>query len=118
VDSEAMTSRREQAVVVELFRVSTIGRAFDRLTKRIEQAALASRTFQAAHAACDRYWPADRNARLRFVGTILVTATAAHIVIAGPLRATLGWRAWIVPAVFFAQGVLLLAVSKDSGNEG
>ena len=112
-----MTSPRQQDVVVELFLASTIGRRFDRLTKQIEQAARRSRTFKAARAVCYRYWPADRHARLRFVGTMLVTAAAAHIVIAGPLRATLGWRAWIVPAVFFAQGVLLLAVSKDSGNE-
>jgi hypothetical protein len=103
----------EQNAVIAIVRSSAIVGAVSRALQVAERSAQASATRSIWASLTGGWRRFDRAVQLRAIGVALVAAVIVH---AGMmvLRPMPGWRAFVVPAVALAQGLLLIMVSSGS----
>jgi hypothetical protein len=101
---------KQDAAIIGIVRSSTIVRAAARALAAFERAARESATRATCSPIVEAWRGSDRSLRLRSVGIALVTAVIVHagLMVLQPLT---GWRAFVVPAIALAQGLLLIVLS-------
>ena len=101
---------KQDAAIIGIVRSSTIVRAAARVFATFERAARQSATRSICSPLVDAWRGYDRSLRLRSIGIVLVTAVIVHVGLMA-LRPLPGWRAFVVPAIALAQGLLLIVLS-------
>jgi hypothetical protein len=101
---------RRDAVVVSLAGRSLLVRMTDRAVSSVERAVITSRVFEAAGPAIAVWRGAPRPVRLHWLGVMLTTAAAVHLMLAA-WRAPADWRWLLLPVLAAVQGVVLMVMS-------
>lgn len=101
-----------QDSAIGILRSSAIVRFVERLIDAVERTARQSTSHAIGSELAAAWRRADRAVRLRSVGTALVTAVLIHAALMA-LQPLPGWRAFVVPAIALAQGLLLIVSSPS-----
>ena len=104
-----------QNAILGIVRSSAIVGAVSRMLETAERAAQGSATRVVWSSMADAWRRFDRSLRLRSLGVALVTAVIVHLGLIA-FRPVPGWRAFVVPAIALAQGLLLILVSSTRSN--
>jgi hypothetical protein len=100
------------AAIITIVRSSTMVRAAAGVFGAFERAARHSATSSIWSALADAWRRSDRSVRLRSIGIALISAVIVHVGMVA-LRPLPGWRAFVVPAIALAQGLLLIVASSS-----
>jgi hypothetical protein len=108
---DSRTVMKQDAAIIGIVRSSAIVRFAAGVFETFERAARESATRAIWSPTADAWRRYDRSIRFRAIGIALVTAVIVHVGLLA-LRPLPGWRAFVVPAIALAQGLLLLASSS------
>jgi hypothetical protein len=108
MDRATVTDR--DAAVIAVLRSSALARTAGRVVEAFARAARHSAARSMWSPIAEAWRGYDRSRRLRSIGIALVTAVIVHVGLLA-LQPLPGWRAFVVPAIALAQGLLLIVSS-------
>lgn len=96
---------------------SAIARGLSSVGRRIESAGSRSRSVRAVATIAGAWHGLSRGERRRAIGLTLVTSAAIHAVLTVMHQVPAGWMWLVVPAIAFAEGIVLVVASGSDSTD-